>query len=242
MKRMPVGTVSSGRSSASREMMAGTALIHVTRRSADELPEPGAVETVVEDEGRASHERGEQPDDLCVDVEERQRVEAAIVRREVVVRHHAAGGVQQLRLSQTGHLGRPGRTRRREDDAAASGCRRVPSPPGRRRMAGASSSNSIQPAGNRPPRGAVGQDRRAPRFGPARCRARSGPASGVAGSSGATHRPEATAPRTAAAQDSGSAIDTATVVPGVKAPAARARRHCSSEAKLRTRSLRASSA
>ena len=82
----------------------------------------------------------------------------------------------------------------------------------------------------------------APRFCQQRRQAGRARRPAVAGSSGATHRPAATAPSTAAAQDSGSAIDTATVVPGANGPRAKARRHRSSDAKLRTRSLRASSA
>ena len=85
MKRTPGGTVSPARSSANREMMAGTALIQVIRRSCHELPETRPMEAVVEYETGAGDKGGEERHHLGIDVEQRQRVEAAVVRREVVV-------------------------------------------------------------------------------------------------------------------------------------------------------------
>ena len=106
-------------------------------------------------------------------------------------------------------LGGPGRPRRREHDAARGGGRCAPLGPRRGRrcqLVAARSSRSGGAGGG----GRSASTTLRPRFWPARRPGRSDPRSGVAGSSGATQRPAATAPSTTAAQDSGSAIDTAT--------------------------------
>ncbi len=209
---------------------------------AHELPEARAMETVVEHQAGAGEERGEQPHDLGVDVEERQRVEAAVALGQLVVLDHAARRVEELVLVQTDHLGRTRRARGGEDDAArrGAGCR-----PGHASTdatgLGASEASSTQ--GHGAPAGAARSDRTtsAPTLAASDPRPL-GPVSGDAGSSGATHKPDAIAPTKAAAHCNGSGHRRGpTVVPGRSGDRAKAVRQCSRAPKVRTASLRASS-
>jgi hypothetical protein len=68
-----------------------------------------------------------------------------------------------------------------------------------------------------------------------------GPVSGDAGSSGATHNPDAIAPTKAAANCTGSDTEKPTVAPGESGDRAKAVRQHSRAPKVRTASLRASS-
>ena len=88
----------------------------------DERPEPVAVEAPVEHERGAGDERGQQRDDLAVDVEQRQRVEAAVGRGQLVVGGDRPGDVQQLGLGQFDDLrlaGRAGRAQPQPPGSAA---------------------------------------------------------------------------------------------------------------------------
>ena len=86
MKRMPGGTVSPGRSVGQPRDDGGDGVDPRDRAAGHEVPEAGPVEPVVEHQAGTGHERRQQAHDLGVDVEERQRVEAAVARRR------AAGG------------------------------------------------------------------------------------------------------------------------------------------------------
>ena len=75
MKRMPGGNDLAGSGSARREMMAGTALIHVTPWSGHERPEVRCDGTGRRGRGGPGHQAGQQPDHFGVDVEQGERVE-----------------------------------------------------------------------------------------------------------------------------------------------------------------------
>ena len=85
--------------------MAGTALIQVIDRRLMRPQKPLRWK-------RSSRTRlelatnAESTHDLGVDVEERERVEATVLRTELQVRRHAGCGVQQLVLAQADDLGR----------------------------------------------------------------------------------------------------------------------------------------
>ena len=64
------------------------------------------MKPVVEDEAGARHQCRQQPDHLCVDVEQGKRVEAAIALAQPMVRDHSACRVEELLLGQPDHLGR----------------------------------------------------------------------------------------------------------------------------------------
>ena len=83
MNRMPDGMTSSAPGSASREMMAGTALIQVMRRSAISDQNRVRWNRSSRTSARSGHQRGQQPDHLGVDVEQGQRVESPVARREL---------------------------------------------------------------------------------------------------------------------------------------------------------------
>ena len=183
--------------------MAGTALIHVTG-GGPRAPRRPSGGTVVEDERGAGDEGGEQPDHLGVDVEERERVEAA-VDTEAGGGGDGPGRWSSWRSSSRMSLGVPvvpdvertsppsaGRdvaADRPRSAAGLEGRRRDPgrSGPGRRRRAGRRSRREHDPVAG-PGRAPVGRSARRPGA-PGR-RRRPAPASGAAGSSGAaTRRP-----------------------------------------------------
>ena len=58
---------------------------------AHQIPEVGAMEPVIEHERRTGDERGEKTDDFGIDVEERQRVESPVIRREAMMRRQRCG-------------------------------------------------------------------------------------------------------------------------------------------------------
>ena len=68
---------------------------HGHAAAVDHIPEPSAVEAVIDGQRRSGHERGEHADDLGVDVEERQRAVDGVGGREPVVAGHEAGRVQE---------------------------------------------------------------------------------------------------------------------------------------------------
>ena len=91
-------------------MIDGTALTQVARPLRDDVPEAGAVEAVVEHHGAARDERGEEADDLAVDVGQRQGVEPAVRRTQLVRLGHGPGDVEQLGLAEADGLARSGRS------------------------------------------------------------------------------------------------------------------------------------
>ena len=88
----------------------------------DDVPETGAVEAVVEHDGAARDEGGEEADDLAVDVGQRQRVEPAVGRTQLVRAGHRPGDVEQLGLVEADGLAGPGRPGA-EEQAATVGRR-----------------------------------------------------------------------------------------------------------------------
>ena len=92
------------------EMIAGTALIHVTSKWSTNAPEIGPVESVIEDECGAGDERREQADHFGVDVPQGERIESTIVRGETVVSRDVRRRVHQLSFTQRDDLGRAGRS------------------------------------------------------------------------------------------------------------------------------------
>ena len=191
-----------------------------------EIPEPAAVEAVVEDQARAGHQGRQQTHDLGVDVEEGQRIEPAVLAPELQVRRHAASRVQQLAPGSTG---------------PPWACRWCPTTTGRhrpRRPAGAPSPRAWWRA--RPP-GARGDRARPirrrshrvrgdrPARDPRPCAPGSppghrSPPTGREGSRGATQKPALTAPRNASANATGSSTRRPMVVrPRARGPPSRAR-------------------
>ena len=101
----------------------------------DEAGEAGPVEAVVEHHHPARDQRPEDGDDLGVDVEQRQRVEAAIGRRQPVVHRDGAGDVQQLGLAQPDGLARARGPRAEQQHApGVAGARRGGAPEPRRQQ------------------------------------------------------------------------------------------------------------
>ena len=208
--------------------MAGTALIHVIDRWPMRSQKARAVEPVVEDQAGAGHQRRQQSDHLGVDVEERQRVEAAVIRLELEVRRHTTRRVESsLLLAQPDDLGRPGRARRRQDDAAGDGALDGAVAPGRVTGPSLEVIEAVQfdPVRRQSGRGgAVGHHHLGAGARHGGRQARRCRPDGIGGSSGATQKPAAMAPRKASANATGSLMARPTVVsPRARTPPSWAR-------------------
>ena len=85
MNRTDAGTVSSGSERAEARDDGGHRVDPGDGTAGHEVPEAAAVEAVVEDQAGAGHQGRQQAHDLGVDVEERQRIEPAVVCLELQV-------------------------------------------------------------------------------------------------------------------------------------------------------------